>query len=39
MLLWNIKKLSSVLEIDEASLFRSFANIETSGGFYCKKES
>ena len=25
-----IKKLSSVLEIDEASLFRSFANIETS---------
>ena len=25
-----IKKLSSVLEIDEASLFRSFANIETN---------
>jgi len=25
-----IKKLSSILEIDEASLFRSFANIENS---------
>ena len=39
-----IKKLSSILEIDEASLFRSFANIEnskslkkSSGKFYRKK--
>tara|TARA_Y100000385_G_scaffold142813_1_gene148127 strand:- start:19 stop:1950 length:1932 start_codon:yes stop_codon:yes gene_type:complete len=32
-----VKKLSSVLEIDESSLFRSFANIETSNSL--KKSS